>query len=81
MKGQGNLIAYVMISLIVVVSAIFVINMINKTQSDSADYLMLEQAKNTLTELNTIITELAFEAPGSRRKITLQILSISFLVN
>lgn len=67
------MIAYVLVALLVVVTSIIVVNQINKSRDDSADYLKIEETKNTLQELDSIITDLSFEAPGSKRKVSLDL--------
>ena len=56
---------------IVITSTVIVVNMLSSTVDQSKTYSNLNKAKETMTFLDSVIRELAAEAPGSKRTINI----------
>ena len=72
-KGQGNLLVYVVTVLIILASAIFVISQTNVFIGKGKKITAINEAKQTLTSLDSVFKELVFEAPGAKRSFTMTI--------
>lgn len=70
-KMKGAIIESVIAVAIIVTSSIIVINMITPAIEESKTYQYVNKAKETMSFLDSVIRELAVEAPGARRTINL----------
>ena len=68
-KMKGAMIESVMAILVIVTSSVIVINMLKPSFDESKTYGNLNKAKETLSFLDSVIRELAVEAPGARRTV------------
>ena len=72
-KGQASFIAYAVLVSIIVISGFIGVQKITSIKKEGKDYTKINTAKNILTEIDAIVSELVFESSGAKRKITLNI--------
>ncbi|MBI2971523.1 MAG: hypothetical protein HYY37_03870 [Candidatus Aenigmarchaeota archaeon] len=67
--GKGSVVTAVVAVAIIVTSSLVVINTINPTLEQGQAYTDLAKAKEVMTVVDSVVRELAFEAPGARRSV------------
>lgn len=81
LKGQANVVGVVIAVAIVLGSTILIVNNIMPTIKQGRDTQAYTDAKTTLQELDSTISQVFFEAPGARRSIDLNIKTGKFIVS
>ena len=79
-RMKGAVIESVVAVAIIITSSIIVINMIMPAVEESKTFQYVNKAKETISFLDSVIRELAVEAPGARRTINLVSDSGTFVV-
>lgn len=70
---MDTIVSAALTALIVIMASIILFNAINAFTEDSRALQSYNSAKNTMTNLRSVIDELLFEATGSRRSINLDV--------
>ncbi len=68
MKGE-TLISAVFVTLIVLITSIIILGIVNPTFEKGKDFQKYNEAKNSISSIDNVISELSAEASGSRRTI------------
>ena len=77
---KGDLLGGVIIVIIVVVSSILILNTVNPIIDEGKKLQEFNEAKQALQSLDSVINQILYEAPGSKRKIDINIPNGKFQV-
>ena len=77
---KGDLLSGVIIVIIVVVSSILILNTVNPIIDQGKQLQEFNEAKQALQSLDSVINQILYEGPGSKRKIDLRIPNGKFKV-
>ena len=70
---KGDLISGVVVVIIIVTSSILVLNTINPIIDESKDFQKFNEGKQIMHQIDAMISDLLFEAPGARRSIDINV--------